>query len=227
MGLFVLRSFVALNRQIAAAAPLTIQPNSNPLAPRRLTAHGLGYGFPAVLVASCALTDLFFVKGSMNYGRAPFCWIHRQYSVSTTFIIPTGVMLSLNVIVFVSCVVLLLKFRYDNGGSLSAFKRRKSFAFVFSKLLIGLGFQWLFGVASHYYPNEVALRLIFVVVSSLHGFAIFAFTLGLQAVRRRIYAASSFVFNYTRDRLPLRSVNSVGSLPGNVVGVQLNQLNRP
>ena len=58
--------------------------------------------------------------------------------------------------------------------------------FVLVKLLFGSGIQWLFGVLTYFYPNDVLVRFVFVVLVSVHGITILVTTLMLEIMRKKI-----------------------------------------
>ena len=141
-----------------------------------------GYGLPLLFVIFCASCDFLFQPGSVNYGNGLYCWINRERSLLTVFIIPTGILMIFNLISFFICFFYLICIFVKNGVT---FNHSYMF-FVASKLLLGSGIQWLFGVITHLYPTNAAVRLIFVLLVSSHGILVFASTLLQRVVRRTL-----------------------------------------
>ena len=160
---------------------------NNPLSPvsickKYVLPHILGHLVPAIFVTFCFICDLWLQPGLMSYGQGSFCWIDNTKGLLKMFIIPSGVLMLVNVLVFVVCVFFLAHFRMMN----QSFPRDTHMVIILLKLLIGSGAQWLLGVAAHFYPENETLMFSFILLVSLHGFLILVSTLLQRGVRRKI-----------------------------------------
>ena len=187
---FVLRSFHLLNRQISQALPSAASAAGMinlRLKVKYVASHVVGHGLPGVLVLGCVFGDLWMKPGIVAYGRgASFCWIHSEQSLMATFIVPSGLLLLINVCIFFGSCVCLMSFYARNRSSLISSTRNRWAFFVLVKLLIGSGIQWLFGILSHLYPRIGIFRFIFILLVSTHGIFLLFTTLLLKAVMRKI-----------------------------------------
>ena len=168
---------------------------------KHITSHVIGYALPAVFVLACMISDLGVSPGSMAYGQGSFCWIGSDKSLLTTFIIPSGILVFVNVFTFLGCCLLLFLF-YAKNRLVSALSlaNRRSFMVLF-KLLIGSGIQWLFGVLSHFYPHDEIVLFIFILLVSIHGILVLVCTLFLRVVRRKIAQMVMSVYRGFRSLL--------------------------
>ena len=218
-GFYVFYTFQLLNRQIgiAAAGNVRLLRSSCNLFASNLVGHGL----PAMFVIICLLCDSWFLPGSVGYGRYDyhidndvgndevdvdnvsdaFCWIHGEKGLLTVFIIPSGILLFFNLFIFLGCLYFLLHFHWRNGsgnnnnnnnsGLSVTRKAQRRIVFALIKFLIGLGLQWLFGIAGHFWPEDPWIRYLFIVSVSAHGVLILVTTLMLKAVWRWALMKSS------------------------------------
>ena len=174
-GGFIMKRFHMLNRQIANAII-----HGSTINKKHTLAHFLGHCLPAAFVLGCVVCDFWLIPGQISYGTAQFCWINSQRSLLRVFVIPSGILLALNVFIFVACFLCLIHFRLRN----QSVSRHSYMVFVLVKLLIGSGVQWLLGVVVHFYPEEKILLYIFIVLVSAHGILILVCTLSQRVVRR-------------------------------------------
>ena len=181
-GFIIFHAFRSLNRQISSALPAP----SNTGNPYKKFAYIVGHALPALFVGSCALSDSLIQPGSMGYGGNTFCWIQSHKGLFTTFIIPTSIIFSANIIIFIGCGVFLIMFHFHSGSLPTTKKRQRLVMFAMLKLVIGLGIQWLFGIILHFYPENDALRYAFIISVSVHGILILVLTMMLKVVSRHI-----------------------------------------
>ena len=192
---FVLKSFHALNRRVGQAAQAA-QADSRIFGTQRFfLSHLFGHVIPALFVLFCVVVDFWWQPGSVAYGPKPsslssssgFCWIHDAKGQLMVFVVPTSALLLLNVVIFAGCAGFLLYFHWRNRltAVFSVVHLRTVLALV--KLFLGLGTQWLFGVLSHFYPDNAFVSRTFVLLVSIHGVMILLSTMFLKVVRRRAY----------------------------------------
>ena len=180
-GSVILKMMHLMNRQISQATVNVVRYPSG----KYIASHIVGHGLPGVFVVGCVIADLWYQPGSVSYGQGPFCWIHNKKSLFATFIVPSGILLLMNIIIFVCCCFSFLSIYKRNHNASSTMGHRWTF-FVLAKLLVGSGMQWLFGVISHFYPNDEIVRFIFILLVSVHGILILLMTLLLKTVRRKL-----------------------------------------
>ena len=180
-GSFILNTFHSLNHQIGNAGA-----NANSLADRNkhVVAHFVGHLVPAILVISCVIFDTCLIPGVIGYGQGEFCWISSGEALLITYVVPSGLLLILNLIIFLGCFLFLVCFRCQN--QLATISSNGFMFLVLMKLLIGSGVQWLFGVAIHLSPQNVVVRYMFIVLVSSHGIFILVCTLSQRVMRRKV-----------------------------------------
>ena len=189
-GFIIFHAFQSLNQQISSA----ILSQSNRGSPyKKFAAYVVGHAMPALFVVFCAVTDSWIQPGSMGYGGNSFCWIQSPKGLFATFIIPTSIIFSGNIIIFIGCGIYLIMFHYHSGSLPTVKKKQRLVMFAMFKLVIGLGIQWLFGIILHFHPDNDALRYAFIVSVSVHGILIFMGTIMLNVVCRRIIGSCKMV----------------------------------
>ena len=135
--------------------------------------------------------DSNFESGHDDQEILPLCWIGQNSSLMTFFIVPTGIILSLNCFLFCGCLFFFLStFQGIQPQRIS--KRQRSMTFVFCKLLIGTGIQWIFGVFTYFYPKNEIVWMIFEVTVASHGSFILVTTLCLERVRKQLAALITY-----------------------------------
>ena len=176
---YTLKVFYALNHQIGNVAGNGNGNNLNSGDSKmgRIIAHLIGHFVPGLFVVSCVLWDASTDTGISTYGQGSFCWINEQQHLLNMFIIPTGFVLLINILIFLGCVYNLASFRWRNN----TLPRHAYMAFVLVKLLIGSGVQWVFGVVAHFFPENELVQYIFTILVASHGILILITTL-LQRV---------------------------------------------
>ena len=93
-------------------------------------------------VTFCLVWDVQDQPRVLSYGLDSFSWIGRTWGFLMSFLIPTGLILFVNFLMFVCCAISLLLFHLKNNS----FPPKSYMLFVFMKLLICSGAQWLLGV---------------------------------------------------------------------------------
>ena len=181
-GSFILRCLYLMNRHIGIVGP------NGAAAPQKslklfIISHVIGHFLPAFFILICILRDLWLEPGVMGYGQGSFCWIGDEKSIIFWFIIPTGILLSFNLIIFLGCTFFLTYFQLKNRNA--NISQHVQTIFVLVKLLVGLGLQWSFGIAVRFYPENLFTRYIFIVSVSVHGVLILLCTLSQKVVRRK------------------------------------------
>ena len=183
-GSVIFKTLYSMMRQIA-------QPTVNAqMSPERkyITSHVIGHALPGIFVVGCVSSDQWFHPQIVAYGQGEeYCWISNRKALLVTFIIPSGALLLVNIGVFVACCVSFLFIYFRNRNASSTINHWWSF-FVLAKLLVGSGMQWLFGVISHFYPENEIVKFIFVFLVSVHGILILLSTLLMKPVRSKIWS---------------------------------------
>eukprot|EP00048_Salpingoeca_helianthica_P007901 m.115946 g.115946 ORF g.115946 m.115946 type:complete len:1259 (-) comp14456_c1_seq4:176-3952(-) len=140
---------------------------------RRLPAYYVGaYGVPAIIVALSII-----IAGIDSYGDTNFCWINSRSLLIGGFLIPLGVVVLVNSVLFVVIVTALHnaanKRRSDIGGLKTQSLARELKAIVAVFVLLGLA--WVFGAFINV-KNEttsLAFQYLFAIFVTLQGLAIF------------------------------------------------------
>lgn len=135
---------------------------------------------PCLVVALSAAVDLWLLPAghpvAPGYGRG-VCWISSRLALLAFFAAPIGIIVSVNMVLFVLCVVRI------SGTLTQADKLRRSAQstsrsrlLVYVKLALVMGATWTLGFVAPF-ARVQALWHAFVILNSLQGaFVFFAFT---------------------------------------------------
>ena len=123
---------------------------------------------PAIFVGTCVvLDDQDVVK--IGYGQFQICWLTEDNAYIYFVIIPIAVLLSFNVIAFVTAAVFLRKHGQNKAARQASGNRRSKFL-VYVKLSTLMGFAWLFGLLALVdNQSETVSQYLFVIFTSLQG----------------------------------------------------------
>ena len=198
-GGYILGRFHSLNCQVGNAAVII---TSSSMIQRYLLPHMLGHLLPAIFILLCFAWDSHIQPGFISYGQGLICWIGQVEGILRLFVIPAGLILFVNVLMFICCAIFLLNFRLQNN----TFPRHSYMLFALTKLLIGTGAQWLLGIMAYFYPENRVMQYGFVILVSTHGILTFLCTLLQRVVRRETAlvasAAKANIFSVVRRICP-------------------------
>ena len=176
----ILHAFRSLNRQISSAnAAQSIRGNSS----KKFVAYIVGHLLPALFVGSCGFTDSYIQSGTVGYGGDSFCWIQSTKSLMVTFVIPTSIIFSGNLLLLIECGIFLITFHSHSASLPDEKKKQRLVMITMFKLVTGMVIQWLFGIMSHAYPENNAIWHVFIVSLSVHGILTLLSTMMLKVVR--------------------------------------------
>ena len=134
---------------------------------------------PGLYVGSCVvLDDQDVVK--TGYGEFQICWLTEENADIYFVIIPIAVLLSFNVIAFITAAVFLRKHSQNKAARQASGNRRSKFL-IYVKLSTLMGFAWLFGLLALVVKSTPVFRYFFVIFTSLEGvFVAMAFVLNTK-----------------------------------------------
>ena len=169
------------------------------------------WGIPALFVLISSLLDHYEVFIS-NYGKSDICWLGTREARLFLFILPFGILLSFNLLLFVFVALRLHKNQKTSADVLgkNAKKRQRENVIVCIKLSTLMGFSWLFGLLQASVETKTdVFSYLFVIFVSFQGlFICVAFLF-----KRRYYELySTFI-----------SKNITGSSLGTGQGTQSNR----
>ena len=169
------------------------------------------WGIPALFVLISSLLDHYEVFVS-NYGKSDICWLGTREARLFLFILPFGILLSFNLLLFVFVALRLHKNQKTSADVLgkNAKKRQRENVIVCIKLSTLMGFSWLFGLLQASVETKTdVFSYLFVIFVSFQGlFICVAFLF-----KRRYYELySTFI-----------SKNITGSSLGTGQGTQSNR----
>ncbi len=125
-----------------------------------------GFGIPVIVVVAAIVSTKVLNTGWV-YLQHNICWLQRDILLYF-FVVPMGILLIFNFILFVAAVIKLYK-------TFAAHKRtgvEKSLRYkiiMYTKLFILMGFTWSFGFLSTI-PNLSVLNYAFIICVPLQGF---------------------------------------------------------
>ena len=131
----------------------------------------VAWATPAVFVLIFALLDHFGVFRS-DYGKSDICWLATRDSKLFLFIVPFGVLLLFNLLLFSFVAFRLRKHQKSSAQSLGKMaKNRQARSVVISmKLSTLMGFSWLFGLIQVAFETETnVFAYFFVIFVSFQG----------------------------------------------------------
>ena len=193
---FVLKGVLSLNRVSA------LSNTQSRAVVERVVACIAGYLVPFVFTVGCAIFEFGIWPGSVGYGRGrrAFCWINGRDSLLTVFIIPTGLILLINVLACLGNGIVFLHICLQNRSMPVCSLGNGWTMFILAKMLIGSGGQWLLGVFIYFHPQEEIIRYIFIVLVSIHGILILITTLLLKVIRRKIVNVAKSILHKVISR---------------------------
>ena len=120
---------------------------------------------PGLFVGSCVvLDDQDVVK--IGYREFQICWLTEENAYIYFVIIPIAVLLSFNVIAFVTAAIYLRKHGQNKAAKQASGNRRSKFL-IYVKLSTLMGFSWLFGLLAPVVKSTPVFRYLFVIFTSL------------------------------------------------------------
>ena len=132
---------------------------------------------PGLFVGICVLLDDQDVV-KIGYGEFQICWLTEDNAYIYFVIIPIAVLLSFNVIAFVTAAIYLRKHSQNSAARQASGNRRSKFL-IYVKLSTLMGFAWLFGLLALVVKSTTVFWYFFVIFVSLQG----------------VFVATAFVLN--------------------------------
>ena len=129
------------------------------------------WGMPGLFLLVFGLLDhhgVFFI----DYGKSVVCWLGTKESKIFLFILPFGILLLFNLILFITVALRLHKNQKSSARALGkdAKKRELQNVKVCVKLSTLMGFSWLFGLLQVAVETETdAFAYLFVIFVSVQG----------------------------------------------------------
>jgi hypothetical protein len=134
------------------------------------------WGIPGLFLLIFGLLDRYGVF-AIDYGKAVVCWLGTRQSKIYLFILPFGILLLFNLILFIVVAVRLRENQRSSAKALGkeAKKRESQNIKVCLKLSTLMGFSWLFGLLQVAVETETdAFAYLFIIFVSFQGLFICA-----------------------------------------------------
>jgi Na+(H+)/acetate symporter ActP len=134
------------------------------------------WGMPGLFLLIFGLLDHYGVF-IVDYGKSVVCWLGTKESTIFLFILPFGILLLFNLIMF---IIVALRLRENQKSSAKALgmeakKRQTQNIKVCLKLSTLMGFSWLFGLLQVAVETETdAFEYLFIIFVSFQGLFICA-----------------------------------------------------
>ena len=155
------------------------------------------WGLPGLFLLIFGLLDRYGVF-IIDYGKSVVCWLGTKESKIFLFILPFGMLLLFNLVLFIIVAVRLRENQRSSAKALGkeAKKREKQNVKVCLKLSTLMGFSWLFGLLQVAVETETdAFAYLFVIFVSFQGLFICAAFL----FQRKCYELySTLIFSASR-----------------------------
>ena len=141
----------------------------------------LGWLLPGLFVGSCVVLDHQEVV-KIGCGELEVCWLAEDNAYIYFVIIPIAVLLSFNVVAFVTAAVFLRKHGQNEAARQANGNRRSKFL-IYVKLSTLVGFAWLFGLLALVVKPKIVFWYFFVIFTSFQGvFVAMAFVLNAKTL---------------------------------------------
>lgn len=138
----------------------------------------------AVFVAVCAVfhqsQPLTFRYGATSTN---FCWINKPIAILFSFVLPIAFTILFNIVFFVLTVIAIWKTNHQVREATYHAKNRTTAA-VFFKILILMGFTWIFGILQPIHSSFSYPFVMFTAFTGLYVALAFLFTPRIKSLYR-------------------------------------------
>lgn len=143
---------------------------------RFLYYSAIAWGLPLIIVVTCLCLDFFLLDSAFRpgYGDGDFCWISKRMSLIIFFIVPLGVSLVGNFVLFSVTVYRMCQSSRTSGKVLNQ-QHSKVEVLVCVKLSFIMGLTWVFAFLANF-TQWIAMWYLFILFNTLQGaFLCFSF----------------------------------------------------